>query len=280
MHIVYLFKFKREQLPNLYIGSKSNCSIINGKIQDKRGKIYEGSSESDLYLSALAECDYEVFVLGEFDVYNDALMAEKDSHIANDVVASPNYFNKSVASINSYTDPDYATYKNLLTGKIARLPRLHPEVLNGNWVGVTKGTILSEEEKKLRGRSGEENSFYGKKHTDESKILQGIGNKGRIKSPEEISNWIEKVAKLPMTEEHKLIVSIANKDKIMLKNFGTGEVLKVDRLDLDLYDVNIWKNPATIQKRASCEHCGITSTVGNIVRWHNDNCKERKYENN
>ena len=144
----------------------------------------------------------------------------------------------------------------------------------------TGRAILSEEEKKLRGRSGEENSFYGKKHTDESKILQGIGNKGRIKSPEEISNWIEKVAKLPMTEEHKLIVSIANKDKIMLKNFDTGEVLKVDRLDLDLYDVNIWKNPATIQKRASCEHCGITSTVGNIVRWHNDNCKERKYENN
>ena len=279
MHIVYLMVFDREQLPNLYIGSKSNCSIIDGKIYGKNNKLYEGSCASDSFRKAKKSCNYKIQVLGEFLTYDEALLAERNAHLANNVVASPLYFNRIIATTTNYTNPDYATYKHVLSGKIARLQRNHPDVLNGSWVGVTKGTILSEEQRKSRGLSGEYNSFYGKTHSDKSKKIIGNKNAGRIKTEEEISNWIEKVAKLSPTVDHRRSISASKKDKITLKNFITGECVQIPREDSVLYNKEVWKNPATIQVKSSCSHCGVISTVGNIVRWHNDNCKRKNYEN-
>lgn len=51
--------------------------------------------------------------------------------------------------------------------------------------------------------SGEKNGFFEKRHTDETKRKIGLKIKGRVKSQEEIDNWVQKVAKLPMTESHK-----------------------------------------------------------------------------
>lgn len=252
MHIVYLFKFKREQLPNLYIGSKSNCSIVNGKIIDRRGNIYNGSCKSDLYLSALVECEYDVFILGEFDVYDDALLMERDSHIVNDVVASPNYFNRSIATISSYANPDYGTYKNLLTEKIARLPITHTEVLNGNWVGITKGAIFTEEDRLSRGRSGEENGFYGKQHTEETLTILSDKAIARGREPwekrtdESKQKYLEAVSK-PKTEEHKK--KIGRKGLIMLQNIKTLEYIRIPREDVSAYDSNIWMNGTIVRKK-------------------------------
>lgn len=189
MHIVYLIKVNREKLPNKYIGSKSNCYLCEGKIYDQRNKEYFGSSKDKEYKKIVECCDYTVQVLATFDEYTECLAAERDAQIKNDVVASPEYFNKSIATFNTYTNPDYATYKHVLTGKTARLPRNHDKVLSGEWVGTTKGTKYTLEERQKRGRSGEKNSFFCKKHSEETKrnIGKKIGDahRGKPKSNEQ-----------------------------------------------------------------------------------------------
>lgn len=127
---------------------------------------------------------------------------------------------------------------------------------------------------------GENNPFYGKKHSDETRNLISE----RVKywysandiSQEKTDNWIENVAKKPASDKQKAVASANGKDKIMLKNINTGEAIRVDKSEKMLYDTEVWKNPAAIsQRRDTCIHCGVTSVAGNIKRWHNDNCKKK-----
>ena len=190
MHIVYLIKINKPSFPNMYIGSKSNCSFFDGKIYCSKGKIYTGSSKDKQYQEIMKWCtDYTVQVLASFETYKEALEAEKNIHIKYDVVASPQYYNKAIATISNYTNPDYATYKHSITGKVARLPRDHPKVISKEWVGVSSGVILTEEERKCRGRSGQQNGFYGRTHTEETKKKSGkkIGDahRGKPKTDEQ-----------------------------------------------------------------------------------------------
>lgn len=184
MHIVYLIKINKLSLPNKYIGSKSNCSVVDNRIYCSNNKIYTGSSKDKEYQQLMHWCeDYTVQVLASFATYDEALIAEKHIHIKYDVAASPEYYNKSIATISNYTDPNYATYKHSITGKISRLPRDHPKVISKEWVGITKGTVLTEEERNKRGRSGKENGFYGKTHSEKTKQISGkkIGDAHRGK---------------------------------------------------------------------------------------------------
>lgn len=122
---------------------------------------------------------------------------------------------------------------------------------------------------------GEGNHFFGKSHNEESKKKISIKNKewhANNKKPKAIiDNWIEKVAKKPKTLEHR--IKIGRSNMIMLKNFNTGENIRIHKSDLNNYDKNIWKNPSITQRREKCIHCDIETTVGNIKRWHNNNCK-------
>ena len=120
--------------------------------------------------------------------------------------------------------------------------------------------------------AGEGNHFYGRTHSDESKLKISIANSGRIKNPKEIENWVEKVAKMPKTKEHRS--KIGRNNLVMLKNISTNECIRVDKSQVILYDKNLWKNPTAIsQKREKCIYCKIESVSGNIKRWHNENCK-------
>lgn len=121
---------------------------------------------------------------------------------------------------------------------------------------------------------GAGNHFYGRTHTQETRDAIGKANSGRVKTEKEISNWVEKVAKKPKTAEHRK--KIARTGLVMLKNIQTGESVRIPREKKNDYDPSLWKNPAYNQRQETCTHCGITSTVGNIKRWHNDNCKHRK----
>jgi hypothetical protein len=166
MHIVYLIQIKRKEYPNKYIGIKSNSSIIDGKIYGYRG-LYEGSSTDKEYKNIINTCGYDAILLGQFDDWLDALQYEKELHINYDVVANEEFFNKTIATENTYCNPEYATYKNVKTGKVVRLKRNHHKVISGEYVGVTKNRILGEQEKKSRGRSGNLNPFYGKTHKED-----------------------------------------------------------------------------------------------------------------
>ena len=150
MHIVYrLFfrkRFENGILPFQYIGCKSNVAIEDDVMIGRRGK-YFSSSRSKIFLEAMKEEFPELEILFTGNEYRDVLAEERNLHLKFDVAANPEYFNMSISGSNTYTDPNYATYKNISTGKIARLKRDHPKVIEGMWVGVTKGNILSSERK-------------------------------------------------------------------------------------------------------------------------------------
>ena len=127
---------------------------------------------------------------------------------------------------------------------------------------------------------GENNPFYGKTHSEETKKILSEKMKKWYEEhdvpQERIANWIDKVAKKPASDKQKTAVSASNKGKITIKNINTGECIKVDKSKEKLYDETVWKNPAAIsQKQGTCIHCGVTSNMGNIKRWHNDNCKKK-----
>jgi hypothetical protein len=122
--------------------------------------------------------------------------------------------------------------------------------------------------------SGDLNNFYGKKHSDESKRAISTANKGRIKSKEEIENWVEKVSSKSKTDEHKR--KISRKNLCMIQNIQTLEIKRVPIETLGkIYDINQWVNPKKItpEQKFSCSYCNMVTTKSNLKRWHNENCK-------
>lgn len=120
---------------------------------------------------------------------------------------------------------------------------------------------------------GEGNHFYGRKHAEETKekIRQ---KKLGSKHTEEWKQRMSKMRKgVPKSDEHKR--KIGRSGLIMLKNFETGESIRIPKDEATKYDNSVWKNPAAIQKKIACKYCGVESNRGNINRWHNDNCKSK-----
>lgn len=251
MNIVYKLIFKNRKkagiLPFMYIGSKSNVTVNEGVMYDIRGNPYYGSSTWANWNDIVNNDDVELEIIKTFDNYTDALNYESIIQKSLDVVADPIYFNLAIATVNNFTDPNYATYKHMTTGKTVRLPRDHEKVLTGEYVGVTYGRKFSEEEKRARPDiSGKNNPFYGKKHTQETKEKISKSKIGKKPPPSQIENWVEKVAKLPKTEEHKS--KIGRKGLIVLKNINTGECIRISKESRKEYNESIWMNPYKISR--------------------------------
>lgn len=196
----------KKEFPNKYIGSKSNCTLKEGKIYDCRKKEYVGSSKNKLYMSDISKYAYTVYVLGEFNNYNECITHERNCHIINDVVANTEYYNLSIATENNFGNPNYATYKHTITEKKARLPRNHEKVLSGEWIGITKGRTMPEKQKKLCSFPGKLNPFYGKTHSPETrKILSELAAKtfkGKPKTKEHKEKIRKALLGKKKTKEH------------------------------------------------------------------------------
>jgi hypothetical protein len=252
MHIVYriIFNDRRQKnlLPFQYIGSKSNSEFKNGNIVDRAGNKYFGSSSWFGYQNIVEEeLNLQIEILGEFEDYRDCLNFESTVQTEYDVVANTEYFNKSIATISTYTDPNYASYKHVSGLKCVRLPRNHPLVESGEYVGVSKGALFSEEERKKRARFGEENGFYGMKHSDETnKKIVDKRNETYENDPERRDAIFKeaglrcsiKFKGVPKSEEQK--EKIGRKGMIMLKHIHTGKSIRI--MKTDSYDSNLWKN--------------------------------------
>lgn len=155
-----------------------------------------------------------------------------------------------------------------------------------------------EAKKSMRGKG---NPFFGKTHTDKTKKIISESKRGWKPSKEHVEKWIEKVAKLPCSEEHKEAISRAKKGKIVIQNKLTKENLYIDKSELWKYDSNLWgcslkgrkriqnietrkikyiypdeqydpnvwtENTTHPQKNKKCEICGKETIAVNIVRWH------------
>ena len=266
MNIVYKVIFTQRIANNIkpyyYIGSKSNCIIKDGLIYDKDNKVYFGSSHYDEYdkIVKTDKCIVEILYIA--DTYSEALLFERDIQIENDVVASTEYFNLSIATINNFTDPEYATYKHIHEGKIVRLKRDHPLVKNGIYVGVTKCKILSSDECIKCGLSGSDNAFFGKHHTVESKTKISESKTGKSLSNTTKQKMSDSRKGVKKTDEHK--AKLGRKNLIMLKNINTGECIRINKIDKPLYDESIWMNPYTVKCKTE-----------NVTFKHSDDTKSK-----
>lgn len=132
-----------------------------------------------------------------------------------------------------------------------------------------RSKILSESSK------GEKNWFYNKKHSEESKKKMSLANKGKIyKSKIQIDEWVENVAKRPKSAEHK--AKIGRKGLTMLQNKNTLEIVRVSSSDWRASSED-WVNPKKItpDKKFKCKYCNMITSMGNLNRWHNENCKHK-----
>lgn len=290
MHLVYKITFparqSRNERPYQYIGSKSNSTFDGTNIVDNAGKKYTGSSNDPHFHKLISENEPMVVqILAESNEYPIALAREKELHELHDVVANPSFFNRSIACVNTFSDPNYVTAKHSITGKIARLPKTHPAYISREWVGVTHGDSVSDETKKKLSiyNTGSGNPFYGKVHntTTRHRISEARqswlntveGKEARAQSKIRTSKLMQGVPKSP---EHR--AKIGRKGFKQVKNVLTGETRRV-RVDDILSEE--WKNPSSLKPRfATCTVCGVTTNCGNITRWHNTNCKGLKCASN
>lgn len=126
---------------------------------------------------------------------------------------------------------------------------------------------------------GSNNHFFGKKHTDESRMKMS-------KKQLELKMWerftsdhklkLHASQKKPKTNEHKQ--KIGRKGMVNIQNINTHEIIRVlvtdeRRLSSD------WVNPRRLapEKKRKCKYCEIVSIPANIKRWHDEKCKQRKY---
>jgi len=282
-NIVYRLTFNKRKeeniMPFLYIGSKTRCDIKDGIIYDKRGKPYYGSSTWEDYSTIVAEDNVTVDVLFESELFEEVLKKENELHLQYDVVSSPQYFNKAPATVNTFSAPDYGTFRHTETNKTVRLPIDDHRVINGEYVGATKGRVHSEEHKAKIGRSGEDNPFYGKKHSEETKEKLRKLKLGTTLSEDTKRKMSEKRKGVPKSDDHKR--KIGRKGLVILTNKDTKECIRVPKEEADNYDKSIWLNPYALKvlngetEKRACPHCGKVCDLANYKRWHGDNCKKK-----
>lgn len=305
-YIVYLITFPerriKNEMPFYYIGSKSEASFRDGVIYKKDGKEYWGSSQCPIFVDCLTKDVKYAEILYSCDNFADMIQKEREIHVANDVVANPNFFNRGIAGENNFSDNSYASYRHTITGKNVRLPRNHISVLDGTYVGASSGfkhyhmgeqssTFLEghQPEGWILGRPerhilrGEKNPFHGKTHSVETKAAI-IEN--RNKTYENDPALYEKVKSLQSARAKALFQGVpktpesnakrARPGMVVLKNKNTGETVRVYRDESQKYDPDIWKNPYSLREHllVICPHCKKElSDNSSTRRWHFDNCK-------
>lgn len=166
MNIVYKISFikriRSNTPPFYYIGMKTSCDYKHGKVIDKKGICYWGSSETASIKSALQEEVPFVEILFESD--SDKDVCEEERRILLSVNAARNfeYFNQTNGTIDwTFHSSEYATYRHKDYNDVyKRLRRDDPLVLDKTYVGTTNGMkFINHPSNYKRARLGKLNRF-------------------------------------------------------------------------------------------------------------------------
>lgn len=306
-NIVYKFTFNdrivNKTPPYFYIGSKSNCYIKDNLIYDKDNKIYYTSSTYDLK-NLIKNTSYILEVLSEFETYTDALNYEHELHVLYDVVNSIEYFNKSLATCNVFTNPDYVTVND--NGNYRRVHKdyakehnLKGTTYNMHWFNdgvknyVKPYSYINTLNKGRINCSfyGVDNPFYNKKHSNET-IKRMVANRKKYydNHPEEFEKLKEfarqnmyKVSQLPKSEKFIKQLKERMANTLYIANIKTGEKKRIPRIEYESYKENGWICAVTYFNNINrescgniiCDFCGYESLKNNssFYKWHNERCK-------
>tara|TARA_Y100001938_G_scaffold131676_1_gene189067 strand:- start:1629 stop:2450 length:822 start_codon:yes stop_codon:yes gene_type:complete len=190
---------------------------------------------------------------------------------------------------------------NLTEGGGGILGYRHTEETKEKLAKSQRGKIVSEETRQKRSEamkgkndwcSGEDNPFYGKKHTEESrrkmsefkknnpipqwhrdKITNSL--KGRKHSEESKKKMSEAQKGRVFSEESKRRMSESSKG-IKHSEETKKKISKAMKGRLDSEETRLKKSLAVtgrVYDKVTCPHCGKVGGGGNMSRYHFDNCK-------
>lgn len=107
---------------------------------------------------------------------------------------------------------------------------------------------------------GENNYFYGKKHTLETRQ--------KIKEILKTKDCRNKRTVFPKASEHsKFLMSLRRKEWMSINKHPMLGKNRKNEPNLVLGGLK--------QTKDTCKYCGLTTVAGNIARWHNEKCKIR-----
>lgn len=115
-------------------------------------------------------------------------------------------------------------------------------------LGGSSGRIVSKETKIKLGNATRGKSYYEIYDEETANRLKKCRSEANLLRP-------------PMKESTKIKISETRKQLI-----ASGNIVP------KMPDRNLTKNNRN-SKRIACIHCGVISNIGNIKRWHNENCK-------
>lgn len=284
--MVFSSRIERGEPPYYYIGSKNNATVNDGKVYGKCSTLYNGSSKYKNWKNICKDEEWLIEVLASDLDPSTLLEAEKEFQLEVSAKTNPEYFNLEYASTNTFTMAGYGTYKHhAMYDKCVRLPIDDPLVLDGTFVGATKGYPMSEENKKRHKArfTGSTHPLYGKKHSDETirKISEAnkISGLGRKHKPESIEKMRKAHKGVPRSEEHcrKLSGLV-----MLIHPEGKGNAFKCPTELLDhmkaLGFVTTFTYAQKNSKMATCQHCGKEGQrlSPGMLRWHFDKCRSKK----
>lgn len=208
---------------------------------------------------------------------------EEENFIKLEKTLIPNGYNINPTGQSGFTGRKHSKKTKALISKINRIKLKDPKIRKK----------ISENSKK---QIGPKNSMYGKKQ-DTAKMKQRwidfqhpwIGKNHTDKSKQKMS--LSHQGK-ELSEEHKNNISLASKgenngmygrkhsaeslEKMRQKKLGKKWTDEMKQKVSDKNKGRKFTEEEKEKRKKHCKYCGKFVDIGNLKRWHNDNCKENK----
>jgi group I intron endonuclease len=222
------------------------------------GKIYIGKSEKDV--------DENPEYLGSGVILKKAIEKYGQNNFKKEIL----YITESVDILNE-KEIDYISYfKEMFNEKCYNLAE---GGTGGNsLMFYNEDQIIDFKNKMSDLTKGKNNPFFGKKHTDETKLKISESKQGSVYSDEFKQKCSERMIGNDINKGRK-----QSKENIELKSqifSGEGNPMfgkKHSEKTLNKISDSIRKSK---ELKFTCKHCGKEADKGNFNRWHGDNCKK------